>query len=214
MRLIRALACSTAPGGNGANYGAPTWPPNLTQTGLGLGMQACIGGDRQAWNYSSADQMLVLPKDGSCLGAPSLVNSSGSHHPVVWQKAGDGNCDTSSPHPHQQWVLKPAAHGQLVASSADGSLCIAEGPRTEQVLSGPASDGSRREMSAAEPWGWCVNNSNMYRTNTDINPSWGSIMTQLESRVGLGRISRPGSWAFPDGAHLSPTQIRKAISTS
>ena len=70
------------------------------------------------------------------------------------------------------------------------------------MLSGPASDGSRREIPAAEPWDWCVNTSNMWRTNTDINPSWGSIMTQLESRVGLGRISRPGSWAFPDALEI------------
>lgn len=68
------------------------------------------------------------------------------------------------------------------------------------MLSGPASDGSRREMPAAETWEWCVNNSNMYRTNTDIVASWGSVMEQVESRVGLGNISRPGAWAFPDGA--------------
>ncbi len=197
------VSCAdTAPGGAGANYGAPTWPSNLT-IGLGLGMQACIGGARQAWNYSADDGMFVLPKDRSCLGVPSI--SSGHHsttHPVVRQRAADGNCNASHPRPHQQWKLKPAERGQLVASSADTSLCLAEGPHTEQVLSGSASDGSRREMPAAETWAWCLNNSNMFRTNTDVNPSWGSIMEQLESRVGLGNISRPGAWAFLDALEV------------
>ena len=96
------VSCAnTAPGGAGANYGAPTWPANLT-TGLGLGMQACIGGARQAWNYSVADGMLSLPKNRSCLGVPSVSSDHQStNHPVVRQRAANGDCNASHPHPHQ-----------------------------------------------------------------------------------------------------------------
>ena len=44
-----AESCAnTAPGSLGANYGPSPWPENY-RDGLGLGMQACINGDRQAW---------------------------------------------------------------------------------------------------------------------------------------------------------------------
>jgi hypothetical protein len=76
-------------------------------------MQACVGAARQQFNHSTAaGGMLTLPKDGGCLGAPSINASTSNHnHPVVLQKAGNGNCNASSGQPHQQWVLKPAEHG-------------------------------------------------------------------------------------------------------
>ena len=57
-------------------------------------------------------------------------------------------------------------------------------------------------MTAAESWEWCINGSNMFRTNTDIVPSWGRVMEELESMVGLAQISRPGAWAFPDALEV------------
>eukprot|EP01052_Picozoa_sp_SAG31_P029508 SAG31_NODE_2939_length_4883_cov_6.368102_4_plen_207_part_00 len=111
-RPIESCA-NTAPGSAGANYGPPTWPMNLTKIGLGLGMQACIGAARQAFNYStSAGGMLTLPKGGGCLGAPNVsASASNHHHPVVLQKVSNGDCDPNSPQPHQQWVLKTAERG-------------------------------------------------------------------------------------------------------
>ena len=113
-----------------------------------------MGGDRQSWNFTAANGMFTLPKDGSCLAA--AVNSTA----VIRQSGSD--CSTTDPQPRQQWVLKPTVHGQLVALSSNTSLCLTEGPTAGQVLSGPASDGSQREMPAAETWGWCVNTSNMW----------------------------------------------------
>ena len=49
---------------------------------------------------------------------------------------------------------------------------------------------------------WCLKSTNMWRTSTDVLQTWPRIMMQIESMVGMGRISRPGAWAFPDALEL------------
>ena len=49
---------------------------------------------------------------------------------------------------------------------------------------------------------WCTSAVNMWRSNTDSLQVWGRMLDELESLVGLGTVSQPGSWGFPDYMQL------------
>merc|ERR1719197_1382334 len=73
----------------------------------------------------------------------------------------------------------------MLRSRASPGLCLAPGSPVQE---------------APDPW--CAQKSNIWRSNTDINQSWERLMVEIESLVGLGRISRPGAWGFADALVL------------
>lgn len=54
------------------------------------------------------------------------------------------------------------------------------------------------EWGVAEPWRWAPQVGNSWRTTVDIEPTWSSIMVNLDSTVGLARFAGPGAWNDPD----------------
>ena len=83
----------------------------------------------------------------------------------------------------QLWQHNPST--MQLQSDADTTACLAVGP----VLKG-----------RMDPW--CTASTNMWRSSTDVLQTWGRVMQQVESLVGMGSVSAPGSWAFPDALEL------------
>lgn len=49
------------------------------------------------------------------------------------------------------------------------------------------------------PWKpWCGNSTNMWRSSKDIQPTWASVMYNLDSLKGRGSFGAPGRWNDPD----------------
>ena len=157
-------------------------------SGLGYGMQACLAGPTagseagsQLFNFSTKTGKITGP-GGSCLGlaqdgaGPQVVSLPSK------QCSGTGNAAAQS----RQWTRGPPVTTSggirtLLRSVAKPGRCLAAGP-----------------TARVDPDPWCRETSNMYRSNTDIWAGWIMIMVQLESLVGMGAVSRPGSWAFAD----------------
>ncbi len=49
-----------------------------------------------------------------------------------------------------------------------------------------------------DPWKWAETISNLWRTTTDIQDNFGSMLTNFEGTVHLFRYARPGAWNDPD----------------
>ena len=49
-----------------------------------------------------------------------------------------------------------------------------------------------------DPWKWAETISNLWRTTTDIQDNFGSMLTNFEGTVDLFRYARPGAWNDPD----------------
>ena len=49
---------------------------------------------------------------------------------------------------------------------------------------------------------WCIENNNMWRSQTDVLQCWPRTMIEAESMATQGTISRPGAWSFPDCLEL------------
>jgi alpha-galactosidase len=49
-----------------------------------------------------------------------------------------------------------------------------------------------------DPWAWGASVSNLWRTTTDIQDNYGSMLANFEGTVGLYRDAGPGAWNDPD----------------
>ena len=151
-------------------------------SGHGAGMASC--GEtcprcpkNQQWNYT-ADKML-LRTDGSCLElreAGQVVVQNGrmclGNSTQQWQNFGEAQ----TLHGQQFWQLRSA--------SSEG-MCLSSSKHVQYPL---------------DPW--CADNNNMWRSATDTLQVWSRVMGQVESLVGLGKISGPGHWGFADCLEL------------
>ncbi|MYL58770.1 hypothetical protein GLW20_14780 [Virgibacillus halodenitrificans] len=54
------------------------------------------------------------------------------------------------------------------------------------------------EYGDTKPWEWAKPIANMWRTTSDIQANWGSLMTILDQQVGLYKYAGPGYWNDPD----------------
>jgi hypothetical protein len=195
-----------------ANTANPsTDPGTLGLGGLGIGMQACIEFS-QHWNFSlnhSNTEGAICGPHGNCLALSTLGEAVIMMPKYTWERV---------PRVNRHWTLRgvdaaaaagagagAGTGGHLVVSANDTSLCLAEGPWSGQLSNDtvprPDKPMALPMTSGAKPFDqFCPNSSNMWRSSTDILQIWGGrgITGQLESMVGMGSISRPGAWAFPD----------------
>jgi hypothetical protein len=183
------VGCPNGPCANDAKLSRT----NGSLTGSGIGMQACLpgglGAQNQQWVLTSTGSLLS-PKTNSCLAilprSPIVAGSDTIHAagaaPVLSMRA--SACASSAT---AAWTRgKPGRGGATpLQSSSDPALCLSPGP----VLQG-----------AIDPF--CTASASMWRTSTDTLQTWSRTMMQLESLVGMGRISGPGHWAFPDALEL------------
>ena len=154
---------------------------NTTGGGLGFGMQGCVDGNaaQSAFSWNVSDRV-IRASSGSCL---ALVGSSAA---VVLQRS--HGCNNASA--IGQWTRGPAAGpnsnaGAQMRSVQRPGMCLCAQPG-----------------GLVPPDPWCLSTSNMWRTNTDVHSVWNSILLEMESLVGLGTFSRPGSWGFGDGLEI------------
>ena len=78
-----------------------------------------------------------------------------------------------------------------------------------------------RRQNISDPGGWlpwCAELSNMWRSSADINAHWPSIMHNLDSLKGRGKVAGPGHWNDPDflevgveGMALTPTSSQQNL---
>ena len=161
-------------------------------------MQACLpaglGKQNQQWVLTDDTHgTLLQPKTNSCLAVlDSEAATSGQ--PVV--QARPAECSGSN----AQWsrvslLSQPketaAAGGGaddepvLLKSAMSPELCLAPGPYLQGGI---------------DPF--CTASASMWRTSTDTLQTWNRVMLQQESMVGMGKISKPNAWAFPDALEL------------
>lgn len=181
-------------------------------TGTGLGLQACItkcsgapeawpgcsgyglpdglSKQQQTWNFSVAASTLQLA-DGNnqCLG----LSPGGGDQIVQYNTFSKTKCGADS---STQWIPEavspqaPQPAGappmQLFKLQADQSLCLT----------------ASQDVVLPTPDPWCLENNNMWRSNTDVLQVWTRTMIEVESMATQGGISRPGAWSFPDCLEL------------
>jgi len=151
-----------------------------SSSGLGYGMSGgCseTGGFGDFYRNSSLGDRIVSKRSGGCLG---LVNGTGRQVVLLSAK----QCNFPAAAVSQGWtrgLTASVSPYSLLKSAAQHGKCL-----------------SARPGGVVPPDPWCSSSVNMWRSNTDSLPVWGRIQDELESLVGLGTVSRPGSWAFPD----------------
>ena len=69
------------------------------------------------------------------------------------------------------------------------------------------------EWGAQSPWLWANKLAHSWRTTIDIAPNWNSILSNLDSSIGLARFAGPGGWNDADmlevgNGDLTPAQQR------
>jgi hypothetical protein len=175
---------------------APRSPGGYNASGLGLGLQACANGSAQASFYFDPEHGMIQRSAGprappSCLGlaiptAPQVVEQPhgaciAGTLAVTWSRG-----PVVTPPLASSW--RP--NRTLLRSAGRHGYCLAAGP-----------------IQAVPPDPWCTSTVNMWRSNTDSLQVWGRMMDELESLVGLGTVSRPGSWGFPDYLQLGVPMV-------
>ncbi|RQW04231.1 carbohydrate-binding protein, partial [candidate division KSB1 bacterium] len=73
------------------------------------------------------------------------------------------------------------------------------------------------EWGSTQPWLWARGIGHLWRTTGDIQANWGSIMSILDSQVGLEKYAGPGGWNDPDmleigNGNLTPGENRAHFS--
>jgi hypothetical protein len=160
-------------------------------SGLGYGMQGCSGQGNFYFNQSTAggaDAGMIMSKPNGCL---------------VLAQQGKG----------PQVVLEPscpagvaAASGWKIATTVAGPPGRADRAQYEsETLPGQCLSVGPSQSMPIDPW--CTEDVNMFRSNTDSLQVWGRMMDELESLVGMGSVSQPGSWAFPDYMQLGVPMV-------
>merc|ERR1712107_146329 len=71
----------------------------------------------------------------------------------------------------------------------------------------PGTMGVNYSMGWAD---WCIN-ANMWRSSSDIRPSWGSIMFNLHSLRAMGSHGAPGRWNDPDFLEIGQGTFKSDI---
>lgn len=54
------------------------------------------------------------------------------------------------------------------------------------------------EYGKSKPWEWAGEHAHLWRTTSDINASWRSVMRLVDSQRGLAAFAGPGGWNDPD----------------
>ena len=157
-------------------------------SGFGAGMAACgqpcpYCAATQQWNFSAAASQLLERADGSCL---EVLLQTGQ---VVVQRS--QQCNGSAA---QRWKIGSSA--QLEGEAFTQLVSLAGTEQQPQCLSSTAGHAAY----ALDPW--CAANNNMWRSSTDTLQVWSRTVVQIDSLVGLGRISGPGHWGFGDCLEL------------
>jgi len=209
------VGCPNGPCANDASVGREGSGVN----GSGLGMQACLppglGKQNQQWVLTDQDAhfgTLLQPKTNSCLAVLSAVvgtiagggdaSEQGQSLPVVQARpteCGGANAQWSrgslSAVPTATAMAPSAGSGTydeavLLKSALSPELCLA-----------PAA----YLQGAIDPF--CTESASMWRTSTDTLQTWNRVMLQVESMVGMGVISKPNAWAFPDALELGAGKV-------
>lgn len=63
------------------------------------------------------------------------------------------------------------------------------------------------EWGVADPWLWAPKVGNSWRTTTDIQPMWDSMLRCLDNTVGLASFAGPGAWNDPDMLEVGNGQL-------
>jgi alpha-galactosidase len=70
--------------------------------------------------------------------------------------------------------------------------------------------------SSVQPWTWAGPVANLWRTSTDIQPSFSSMLNNFHTTVGLAAFAGPGAWNDPDmleiGNGMSATEDQSEFS--
>jgi alpha-galactosidase len=70
--------------------------------------------------------------------------------------------------------------------------------------------------SSVQPWTWAAPVSNLWRTTTDIQPNFSSMLNNFHINVGLASFAGPGAWNDPDmlevGNGMSATENQSEFS--
>ena len=70
--------------------------------------------------------------------------------------------------------------------------------------------------SSVQPWTWAGPVANLWRTTTDIQPNFGSMLSNFHVNVGLASFAGPGAWNDPDmleiGNGMSATEDQSEFS--
>lgn len=56
---------------------------------------------------------------------------------------------------------------------------------------------------------WCTSEANMWRTGSDIRPTWDSVMFNIHAQRGLGSHGGPGHWNDPDFLEIGLGPFKK-----
>jgi len=72
------------------------------------------------------------------------------------------------------------------------------------------------EYGQYQPWTWAPGIAHMWRTTSDIAPTWGSIAHIIDSQADLHEYSGPGGWNDPDmlqvgNGDLTDTEVRAHV---
>ena len=136
-------------------------------------MQGCSGQGQFYYNESTG---MVASKPSGCLA----LAQGGKCPQVVLEAA--ALCGTASP--ANGWKRGPEIPGPPGRASRVSLQSV--GLPGQCMTVGPI------EAMPVDPW--CTTDVNMWRSNTDSLQVWGRMMDELESLVGLGTVSQPGSW--------------------
>ena len=164
-------------------------------SGLGYGLQGCSGQGSFFFNVSSASAEAVGGSSGMIMSKPNGC--------LTLAQQGKG----------PQVVLQPSCPAGAAAGSGWKVGAVTAGPPgrasraqyESEALPGQCLTVGPAESMPIDPW--CTRDVNMFRSNTDSLQVWGRMMDELESLVGMGSVSQPGGWAFPDYMQLGVPMV-------
>ena len=136
-----------------------------------------LGAGEQLFNISANGTIRLRGREGtpgSCLG-----RATGGGDQVVQGFGPFELCD-------QGWDATPRGSIVSLESKAFPGLCLSSSGASVQASIDP----------------WCVENNNMWRSQTDVLQCWPRTMIEVESVAEQGTISAPGGWSFPDCLEL------------
>ena len=162
-------------------------------TGGGFGMQACLtssydngatdgkpiqqqgmGSQQQLWNFSAVDgtiRQLCRSNDMGCMVSPpclALVNGTG---PAVISTRDPEICDSDA----ARWTSKATTTTSAAATGQQFVTKVAAPGGKGHCL----TSAGKIVIAPVDPW--CIQNNNMWRSNTDVLQVWTRIMVEVES---------------------------------
>lgn len=70
------------------------------------------------------------------------------------------------------------------------------------------------EYGRSRPWEWAPSVAHLWRTTSDIRPTWRSVMRIADRQHGLARFARPGAWNDPDMLEVGNAGLSETESVS